>query len=130
VVIAGHSGYATYIAGKRKVSRLVMFAEPSDHTSVPAPWIHATHDTPTDRYFGFDHTEDTILPDLYQHVTKAWTALGMSGAPVSVDGAAPSSGHKLTTSRTCTSPCVPHLSIVEDKADYEGTWRYMMGSGN
>jgi hypothetical protein len=115
VTLAGHSGYAAYIATRREVSRVVMFAEPADDD---ATWVGTGSSTPIDRFWGFVHLQDEITPQLYQRVIDNWTILGVLGT------------QRLTTNSACGAGCKPHIKIVEDEAEYADEWRQLLGWGD
>ena len=120
IVISGHSqggGHAAMMARDRLFARVCMFASPKDYSAffrAPAAWQNAAHVTPTVRYYGFNHVQDS------QTLTLAnWRALGLSslGAPISVDSAAPpyAGSHQLTTNAAPASPGEFHGSVVVDR---------------
>jgi hypothetical protein len=85
----------------RSTERVVMLSGPSDNIGgVPAAWTRRTPLTPIERFVGFSHTADVQLPD---HL-RDFEAMGLPGAPTSVDGAtAPFGGSaRLTTSAEST----------------------------
>ena len=120
VVISGHSqggGHAALMARDRLMARVCMFASPKDYSSffkAPAVWQSAAHVTPTNRYYGFNHLQDSQAVTL-----RNWRALGLSslGAPVSVDSSAPpyAGSHQLTTSAAPASASEYHGSVVVDR---------------
>jgi hypothetical protein len=85
----------------RRTERVVMLSGPSDNIAgVPAAWTRRTPLTPIEKFVGFSHTADVQLPD---HLRDT-EAMGLLGAPTSVDGAAPPYGGslRLTTSAAST----------------------------
>lgn len=105
IVMAGHSqggGHAGFFAKLVLLNRVVMFSAPGDtgiSADAPAQWTSLTNVTPTDRQFGFTHTQDNLSP--LANVLGNWQSIGLGafGDPVRVDGAsAPFGGsHQLTT---------------------------------
>lgn len=103
--VAGHSqggGEAAYIAKQRQVGRACFLSSPGDFDDLQnkvAAWELAPGITPVDRYFGFFHQRDGVIPaDI---IGQVWPALQMDtfGTYVNVDTvAAPYGGsHMLTT---------------------------------
>ena len=120
IVVSGHSqggGHAAMMARDRLMARVCMFGSPKDTSSffnAPAAWQSDPHVTPTDRYYGFNHQQDSQAVTL-----RNWAALGLGslGAAVNVDGASsPYAG-----SRQLTTNAVPalageyHGSVVVDR---------------
>jgi hypothetical protein len=131
VVLAGHSGYAAFIAFRREVSRVVMFAEPADRGgSSSSHWIHGSASTPLDRFYGLVHTLDHVNGNTYEKVTDNWWGMGVPSPRMSVDGVPVPDVHQLETSLSCGTSCSPHFSIAEDAAVYALAWRHMLGPGN
>ena len=112
IVVAGHSqggGQAAMIAKLRAVARVVLFSSPGDAIAghAPqdpwhaAPWLSA-HVTPSNRYFGLAHHEDTTAP--YTSILITWEALGLTafGPLVPPESSAPPYGetHTLVTDIT------------------------------
>jgi hypothetical protein len=99
--IAGHSqggGHAAFIAKRFAVDRAIYFGAPADATAAGlAPWVLAAGATPGARQAGFTHLRDELAS--LTVVSATWQALGLTGAPTSVDGAAAPYGgaHQLTT---------------------------------
>lgn len=120
IAISGHSqggGHAAMMARDRTMARVCMFGSPKDTSSffnAPAAWQSDPHVTPADRYYGFNHQQDSQAITL-----RNWAALGLGalGAPVSVDGAAPPYGgsHQLTTNAVPSSAGEYHGSVVVDR---------------
>ena len=120
VMISGHSqggGHAAMMARDRLMARVCMFASPKDYSSffkASAVWQSAAHVTPTVRYYGFNHVQDSQALMLLN-----WRALGLFslGAPVSVDSSAPpyAESHQLTTSAAPASAGEFHGSVVVDR---------------
>lgn len=120
IVISGHSqggGHAAMMARDRSMARVCMFGSPKDTSTffnAPAAWQSDPHVTPTDRYYGFNHQQDSLGVTL-----RNWAALGLAalGPAVNVDGAPlPYAG-----SRQLTTNAVPaiageyHGSVVVDR---------------
>lgn len=138
MIIAGHSqggGHAAFIASRHEVGRVVMFAGGADlfFGRGFAPWL-GSHVTPSDRYWGFVHLQDTA-----QAFLGAWQILGLGefGAPVSVDAAVlPYGGsHQLLTGLAPAVPGEYHAAVVADaftprdalgRPVYLPVWRYLM----
>lgn len=124
IVITGHSHGASssaVIGMHREVARVVSLAGPYDPGQA---WLSGTPLTPRDRFFGFSHTGD----GQHQGHLAAFAALGLSGMPVRVDGAAPpySGSHRLYSSASVSDP---HGSVTSGNiADYVNVWRYLYGA--
>lgn len=95
VSVAGHSqggGHALFIAKRYAVWRATTYASPGD--LLPgggrAPWVNAPFATDSTALFGFISTADELVPPT--ETLAAWSAVGMSGAPVNVDAVAPPYG--------------------------------------
>lgn len=92
---------AAFIATRIPVVQACMLSAPGDVVgSTPAPWITAAASssaTPAAQFTGFAHLQDSTTP--YAQLQTAWTTLGLTGTPTSVDGASPPYGgsHQLTT---------------------------------
>ncbi len=121
IVISGHSqggGHAALMARDRSMARVCMFASPKDTSSffgAPAAWQNDPHVTPADRYYGFNHQQDSQATTL-----RNWMALGLAalGSATSVDGAAPpyGSSHQLTTNAVPAVSGGFHGSVVVDRS--------------
>lgn len=91
--VSGHSqggGLAAYAATKNAVERVCTFSSPADFndaSNAPAPWLSGGV-TPPERYFGFGHRQDEIVP--WTNLQAIWAALGMDafGVAQSVDATA------------------------------------------
>ncbi len=96
IIITGHSHGAStsgIIGMTRPVARVVMLAGPYDPGQ---NWLNGDPATAPERFFGFSHTGD----GQHQGHLAAFEALGLPGAPTSVDGAAAPYGdsHRLYSS--------------------------------
>lgn len=84
IAVSGHSqggGQAGVIARHHEVARVVMFSSPADAIGDrPAVWVLAPHATPTARWYGFAHGQETGWPT----IREVWNLLGMRdyGEPV------------------------------------------------
>ena len=140
IVVSGHSqggGHAGVIAKYRQVARVVFFASPKDYSTAlrkPAPWINATHATPTDAYFGFSHSADDTGCTPQQQL-DIYNLLGMNdfGAVVNVDAtASPYKNTRILTSSLSVGNA--HNAVVVDngvpltanKPTYLPVWTYML----
>ncbi len=104
VRVGGHGEggvQAAYIATRIAVARACMLSAPGDTVGTqPAPWIAAATTasaTAAAQFTGLTHLLDATTT--YATLQAAWGALGLTGAPTSVDGAlSPYGGsHRLTT---------------------------------
>lgn len=137
--LSGHSqggGHAPLMARDRAVARVCMFGAPKDFSNVllvSPGWMSQTKQTPAERFFGFNHQEDSQPQTL-----RNWAALGLGafGPPVAVDGVAPPFGgsRQLTTQATPALAGQFHGSVVVDRntplaADgsplFKSVWRHM-----
>jgi len=120
IVISGHSqggGHAALMARDRVMAGVCMFGSPKDTSNffnAPAAWLSESHQTPTDRYFGFNHRQDSQAVTL-----RNWAALGLAalGAAVDVDATPPpyAGSRQLTTNAVPASPGQYHGSVVVDR---------------
>jgi hypothetical protein len=110
LVIAGHSlgsGYAAYVAGQKKVDRVVMISGPGEscdtgkclgsanidpltHAIVPSTWLVGEHATDAKAYFALAHTNDindegSTIPRI-EKIRNAWNALGIPHGERTIDG--------------------------------------------
>jgi hypothetical protein len=100
VAVSGHSqggGHAAMIARIRMVARVVMFSSVTDSLQgASVPWV-ATHFTPSERYWGFDHE----LDEQFRSIRASWDSLGMAafGPPAAPERSNPPYGftHMLVT---------------------------------
>jgi hypothetical protein len=134
VIVSGHSqgaGHAAMIGHLYGVARVAMFAGATDYSAYfrrPAPWVAEPGETPADRFFGFGHTADALVPA--NHLVELWTELGLaaSGRTVNVDLEPPPYGesHMLLTSAEPdgSGAFLNHSSVVVD----EFTPKYLDGS--
>ncbi len=104
VRLGGHGeggAQAAYMATQVPVAQACLLSAPGDSVgSAPAPWIGAAMSssaTPGSQFSAFTHLQDTLTS--FSALQAAWAALGLTGAPVSVDGATPPYGgsHELTS---------------------------------
>jgi hypothetical protein len=104
VRLGGHGeggAQAAYIATRIPVAQACLISAPGDTAGgVFAPWISAATTasaTPGGQFFAFAHLQDAITN--FSTLQSAWMALGLTGPPTSVDGAAPPFGgnHELTS---------------------------------
>jgi hypothetical protein len=104
VRVGGHGEggvQAAYIATQIPVVQACLLSAPGDASgNGPAPWITAATTasaTPGSQFFAFTHRQDALTS--LASLQTAWTALGLPGAPTSVDAAAPPYGnsHQLTS---------------------------------
>lgn len=92
VTVAGHSqgaGHAGYMAKLYSLDRSVMFSGPADVPAAgqtAARWLSLPNLTPLSRQYGFTHSDDEVVP--YALARSNWSAIGLTGTPFLVDGAA------------------------------------------
>ncbi|HET9237966.1 MAG TPA: hypothetical protein VFO10_11975 [Oligoflexus sp.] len=131
------AGMAAWAAKKVQLQRVCLFAGPWDHLTgtTPASWIQEASATPSDRYYGFTHYDDS-LPGGVQYLNLNWQQLGM-GTGTDIPLYSNPSGQKLT-SKDSDARCVadPHGCSVSDAATplesdgtprYQTAWRYLCG---
>jgi hypothetical protein len=141
IVLVGHSlgaGQALYLSKFHLVNRLVMLSGPFDEYLTPAltlaPWITGGgFATPAASMYGFTH----LLEPNYPNQSAAWTALGVLGPQVTVDGnVVPYAfSHQLTTNAMagCTFEDAYHNSTAQDLCtpgptyppDFATAWKYL-----
>jgi len=115
---------AGYIATQMAVVQACMLSAPGDvvgsaGTTAPAPWITAagtSSATGAAQFSSFAHRLD--LTTTIATLQAAWTALGLTGAPTSVDGAAPPYGgsHQLTSNLAMAAGTDYHAVTALDLA--------------
>jgi len=101
IIVSGHSqggGHAAFIAKEHEVRRVMMFGSPADNRDdKPAAWLLKPHQTPSNRYYGFNHKRERGANQQY----LAWGLLGLNafGPVVLVDEVSPPyrGSHQLTT---------------------------------
>jgi hypothetical protein len=120
VTLAGHSGYAPFIATRKLVSRVAMFSEPSDSDATWIDDFSSNTATPVDRYWGLINTHDQVTNGHYERVVANWAAMGILGGQGIQRGVA--------CTGSVTKSC--HLDIVEDEAVYGDNWASMLGWGD
>lgn len=131
IVLTGHSHGASTAAliGKvRDVERIVLLAGPYDRGQ---NWLAGEGLTPPERQFGLTHPGDRQ----HEGHLEAFERLGLPGALVDVDGAAPPFGgsHRLATEVESKKP---HSSVraggvspkVGDTFVLAPVWRYLYGA--
>jgi hypothetical protein len=137
IAVAGHSqggGHAAMIGKIHLVHRVGLFS-----ATEPAAWTTESHFTPSDRYYGFAHTQEaSVLP-----FRLSWANLGLPGTLTGVNSAAPpaNGSHRLVTSlmpRGEVGESNYHGCVVVDfytplQADgetpvFRETWLYMIGA--
>ena len=126
LVVAGHSqggGHAGVMAKLYAMQRAVYFSAPADWNVIanqPAAWMSGEPNvTPASRQFAFGNVDDTLVP--YAEVRQNWAALGIAGAPGSVDAnpGGPFATNLLTTAnpgRSGAAASPTHGSTVLDAA--------------
>ncbi len=147
IIVAGHSqgaGQAAMLGNTRRVSRVLMFSWidrcVTNFAAVTAPWISTNNPTPADRYYGFIHTNDTVV--LSDWAEDGWNQLGMAAfgpvtffedEPIAPHG--PSHRYLTGLPPRGTNGLATHNATVVDintptnaAGDfvYEPLWKYMM----
>ena len=135
-------GHAAWAGVHHVLAGVIMFSsaddtDPTTSPPTPATWITWAHQTPVERYFGFDHDQDFARKD----VDVNWPALGMSvfgDRTPTDDGAPPYNGaHELSTAMPTPGAENAHGMVVGDSTtplDADGTpmyravWTYMLSS--
>jgi hypothetical protein len=99
ITVAGHSqgaGHAGFLAKLHALDRVVMFSGPADSGSADGEavsWARLANVTPPERQYGFTHRADPLASQAQVTANWAVQGLGLSGAPVLVDGNAPPFGN-------------------------------------
>ncbi|HEV7779920.1 MAG TPA: hypothetical protein VGO58_01570 [Chitinophagaceae bacterium] len=122
-------GHAAYIAQKKKVGRVIMFASPKDYSLVfnePATFLHHAMATPINRFFGFVHTDDDKNGCTWAEQKEIFTLMGLDklGQWENVDQSIPPYNHSRTLTST-KAQGFPHGSVIGD-IEYRIVWKYMM----
>lgn len=131
IVVSGisHGASTSGVIGlHREVRRVVMLSGPLDSGQA---WLEKAPLTPIDAYFGFTAVSDE------QHAghLAAFEALGLPGAPTSVDGVAPPYGgsHRLLSSAPGNSHGATQAGGGSPEVDgdwlYRPVWEHMYTSG-
>lgn len=146
IAVAGHSqggGHAALIGIKHKVARVICTGSPKDFNQArraPAAWYHETSATPKQRFFTFNHRQDSMGFTTPGQWMENLHALGLDafGSPVDVDKETTPYQHSriLLTgfpSVTITSPesegsLAAHVSVIANKnaTRWEQVWTYML----
>ena len=121
VRVGGHGeggAQAAYIATQIPVAQACLVSAPGDTVGgLPAPWVTAATTasaTPGSQFFAFTHLQDATTT--FATLQAAWAALGLTGAPTSVDGAAAPYGgsHELTSNLSLGWQVDDHLVTAVD----------------
>jgi hypothetical protein len=142
IAISGHSqggGHAAMIAKIHMVARVVMFSSVTDSLQgASPPWV-ATHITPSDRYYGFDHA----LDEQFRSIRSSWDSLGIAifGPPVAPETSDPPYAftHMLVTKylplrgpgrAAHGAPCVDANTPLNGDGSpmFREAWRYVLTS--
>jgi hypothetical protein len=132
IVLSGRSHGASsagLIAKQREVARVVMLAGPFEPFDPGQSWLGDPSSTPLERVFAFSHAADRQ----FAGQLEAWAAMGLPGAPTSVDDAAPpyDGAHQLTSAARTGHA---HSSVVAGESTPRGAdgaelylpvWRYL-----
>jgi hypothetical protein len=136
VALAGHSGFAAFIANHKDVYRVIMLAEVADawgNPLQPAPWL-TTHATASSRYYGLVHHDDTNFfgNDIVAKVEMNWIELGLTGPLYVYDpqGSIPSGTHRIESDEPVQTGVQPHFDITRNAGTYTKAWKYMLGKGD
>jgi len=131
IVVSGisHGASTSGVIGlHRAVRRVVMLSGPLDSGQA---WLAKSPLTPIDAYFGFTAVSD----EQHEGHLAAFEALGLPGAPTSVDGAAPPYGgsHRLLSSAPGNSHGATQAGGGSPEVDgdwlYRPVWEHMYTSG-
>ena len=125
IIFADHSGYASFIASKKQVARVVMLAFVVDSTGtkqspVSAQWIDSSNPTPSSRYFGMVNTNDNFdgsspaEQNHYLRITHNWDTLNV-----------PPANRTLVTD-ACIGALPCHM-IVAQQPCHTPDWRALLG---
>lgn len=121
---SGHSqggGLAAYVGTRERVDRVCSISSPADYDNLrnrPASWVTTGGATAAERYFGFAHRRDNVVP--WGNVTEIWAALGMNrlGRVANVDQeSAPFSGNQMLGSNLDASDAgvaYHNMTVVDD----------------
>ena len=121
---SGHSqggGLAAYVGTRERVDRICSISSPADYDNLrnrPASWVTTGGVTSAERYFGFAHRRDNVVP--WGNVTEIWAALGMNrlGRVANVDQElAPFGGNQMLGSNLDASDAgvaYHNITVVDD----------------
>lgn len=147
IIVAGHSqgaGHAAMLGYTRQVRRVLMFSWidrcVSNFAGITAPWISTNNPTPADGYFGFIHTNDSVV--LSEWAEDGWIQLGLQAFGDTLfaeDHPDPPHGptHRYLTGlepRGTNGAAAHNATVVDANTPtnaaggfvYEPLWRYMM----
>jgi hypothetical protein len=146
IAVAGQSqggGHAALIGIKHKVARVICTGSPKDYNQArraPAAWYRQTSATPKERFFTFNHQQDSMGFTTPKQWMENLQALGLDafGPPVVVDAETAPYRHTrilLTSfpSVNVTSPeseasLAAHVSVIANKnaERWAQVWTYML----
>jgi len=141
VIVSGHGdggSQAAFIASNFSVARVVMLSSPLDFiNNLPVPW-EGTHQTPSNRYFGFVHSRETACFG----ILKIWNIFDMNKFGWIADGPSREfpflNTHQLCSSLNPIFGFAFHESTGIDSATpitngvptYLPIWKYLLMTGN
>jgi pimeloyl-ACP methyl ester carboxylesterase len=139
IMFAGHSmgtAYAAYFAKRFVVKRVILMAGPEDGietcaatqccdplgTPPTSPSWFTQHATPSDRYYGLVHPDDTCCVHRYDRAKANWDTLGMMAS------------HRFESTAACLDSCgettddgcKPHYVVTE--ISHQSHWQTMLDS--
>jgi hypothetical protein len=131
VIVSGHSqgsGHACYLAKTFLTDKVVMFSGPNDFSTYfnsPANWLFQTGLTPLNKYYSLLHTQDEIVPFVYQVAnTRALGLLNSTQSPLLVDNLP--SPYSNARSLSLSIPAVSyHNSTVGQNSILPNIWTYL-----
>jgi hypothetical protein len=125
IVFADHSGYASFIAAKKQVARVVMLASVVDSTGtktnpVSAQWIDSTNPTQSSQYFGMVNTNDNFdgsspaAQNHYPRIVHNWETLSV-----------PFANRKVVTD-ACSDALACHMTVAQ-QSSHASDWLTLLG---
>lgn len=131
VILAGHSqgsGHACYIAKKKQVNRLVMFAGPNDFNiryQRPANWLREAGLTPSVKQFALLHEHDEIASYSNQVLNlRASQLLQLGESPTNIDNLNPPFSNKKILSVKMQG-ISNHSALVGNNVKLPKVWTYL-----
>jgi hypothetical protein len=123
IVFADHSGYASYVASRKQVARVVMLASVLDSTGpdsapVSASWIDASNPTQKDRYFGIANHNDNYTTGSqtarFTRIVHNWDTLQVPSA------------NRKTPTDPCSGSLECHMTVATDPS-HASDWITLLG---
>jgi hypothetical protein len=138
IVVAGQSqgGGHAYVVGKlHEVARVIMFGAPKDYSHYfdrPAQGFDSNTKTPAERFFAFNHMQDTVGACNHDQQMRILQQIGLTRLGVAdVDRAAGNFNHAhllFTDIAVGPNPKMAHGSMLSpaNAQQFQAVWQYML----